>query len=185
MTRTKGPGLVTPTRWLAAAAVAWIVALPVSVDTQQMVVLVRHAERADAAATDGGQMLSDVDPPLSDAGRARADGLADLLANAGLTAIYASEYRRTQETARPLADRIGVPVQIAPSTAGQALVDRIRSEQADGTVLIVGHSNTIPAFMRAFGVESPPAIAEDEYDKVFVVSPASGALLTLTSTSGD
>lgn len=165
--------------WVTLGTLAMAAAAPVPVGAQQLVVLVRHAEPADAAPA-GGPMLSDVDPRLSEAGQARAADLADLFANAGITAIYASEYRRAQDTARPLAARIGVPVQIAPSTAGRTLVDRIRSEQSGGIVLIVGHSNTLPTFLRAFGVSAPPAIAEDEYDKIFIVAPASGSLLTLT-----
>jgi phosphohistidine phosphatase SixA len=162
-------------------AVIMIVALgaSVSLDAQRLVVLVRHAERADSVPANG-PMLSSVDPPLSPAGQARAVALADMLAEAGITTVYASEYKRAQDTARPLAARIGIPVQIAPSAAGRVLVGRIRSEHPDGVVFIVGHSNTLPEFMRAFGVRTPPAIGEDEYDKLFVVVPATGALLTLT-----
>jgi broad specificity phosphatase PhoE len=166
-------------RWVTAMGVAMALGLPARVGAQHLVVLVRHAEQADVVPANGSA-LSSVDPPLSGAGQARAVTLADMLSTAGITAIYSSEYRRAQDTARPLAARIGVPLQIAPSTAGPALVNRIRSEEADGIVLIVGHSNTLGDFMRAFGLASPPVIAEDEYDKIFVVVPASGTLMTLT-----
>ena len=43
------------------------------------------------------------DPDLSDAGRARAESLANVLKDAGITAIYATELKRTQQTAAPLA----------------------------------------------------------------------------------
>jgi broad specificity phosphatase PhoE len=166
-------------RALSAAVLAVAAAMAARpVAAQQLVVLVRHAERADAVPTNG-PMLSSVDPPLSAAGQARAVTLADMLADSGITAIYASEYKRTQDTARPLAMRLGLPVQIAPSAATGDLIRRIRTEQPDGVVLIVGHSNTLPEFLRAFGVRNPPEIAEDDYDRIFVVVPSTGTLLTL------
>src|SRR4029077_6321979 len=70
----------------------------------QHIVLVRHA---DPAA--GG-----VDPTLSPAGVHRAAVLAKMLADAGIVAIFTSDLRRTKETAKPLAQLLGItPVVIA------------------------------------------------------------------------
>ena len=65
---------------------------------QATVFVVRHAERAD----DGAAKLED-DPDLSAAGRARAEALAAALEDAGITAIFATQYKRTHQTAAPLA----------------------------------------------------------------------------------
>lgn len=130
-----------------------------------VVVLVRHAEKA----TDHPR-----DPSLSPAGVLRARALADALAQLRVQAIYVSAYQRTALTATPLAARIGLePVVL---TAGvdidaeaQALAARIRGEHRGQSVLVVGHSNTVPAMVRALSGHAPAAITEDEYDRLTVV----------------
>jgi broad specificity phosphatase PhoE len=59
---------------------------------QSTIFVVRHAEKADATK----------DPDLSEAGRARAEALAKALRDAKIAAIYATEFKRTQQTAAPL-----------------------------------------------------------------------------------
>jgi hypothetical protein len=34
----------------------------------------------------------------------------------------------------------------------------------------VGHSNTVPDTIKALGIEAPPAIAETEFDNLFIVT---------------
>ena len=127
------------------------------------VVLVRHAE----VTPDGTR-----DPGLSDAGRQRAAALAADLD--GLVAAYATEYRRTQETATPAAQAAELDVTVVPFGAGPleaytaALADRVRAHTG-GTVLVVGHSNTIPALAEALTGEPVAPIAEDEFDRVIRV----------------
>ena len=75
---------------------------------QSTVFVVRHAERADAGSAGAGMMAND--PDLAEAGRARAESLATALKDAGITAIYATQFKRTQQTAAPLAKALGVPV---------------------------------------------------------------------------
>jgi phosphohistidine phosphatase SixA len=104
------------------------------------VVIVRHAEKAD---DDPG------DPSLSAEGRARAEALADALEGAGVAAIYATQFKRARETAKPLAARSGVAVQVRPvgtanaSTYVRDLVREVLGRDAGKTVVIVGHSNTV------------------------------------------
>jgi broad specificity phosphatase PhoE len=69
----------------------------------QMVIVVRHAERADDGASAATSMAGSPDPELSEVGKARAQKLATMLADAGVVAIYTTEYRRTKDTAAPLA----------------------------------------------------------------------------------
>jgi broad specificity phosphatase PhoE len=149
-------------------------ALPADASAQQIVYLVRHAERADQAAP-GGQMMAANDPPLSAAGLARATRLAALLKDAGITAIYSTDFRRTRDTAAPLAQATGRTVLIHPSRDTPGLVAKLRAEHNREIVLVVGHSNSVPDVIAGLG---GPAItiAETEYDNLFVFVPATGTL---------
>lgn len=155
-------------------------AAPESGSTLTTVILVRHAEKGSTPPAD---------PPLTSAGQARAEAIAALLARAGVTAsvdaVYASPYERTRETARPLATRAGVPISAYDPRDSEAIANRVLSEHAGGTVLVVGHSNTLPSLVQAFGGErSAPPIEDDEYDNLYVLSvpssPASASVLRLT-----
>ena len=136
---------------------------------QATVFLVRHAERADSGA---GGMASD--PSLSEAGRARAESLAAMLKDTKLMAIFTTEFKRTQDTAKPLAMKTGVAVEQVGSTDSALLIAKIKSHPND-VVLVVGHSNTLPAILKALvGIDM--AIADNEYDNLFVVVPATGTV---------
>ncbi len=122
--------------------------------------IVRHAEKEDAIG-------SDKDPELSDAGRNRAESLARMLRDAGVTAVYATEFKRTQQTAEPVARAASVKVTVMPAQETEALVSNLR--EAKGNALVVAHSNTIPAIIKALGFDSPVSVGEMDYDNVFVV----------------
>jgi phosphohistidine phosphatase SixA len=135
--------------------------------------IVRHAERADAANGSPATMASD--PDLSDAGRQRAESLGTALKDAAITAIFVTEYKRTQETAAPLAKVTGVSVTIVPAKETGTLIAKLRS--STGNSLIIGHSNTLPEIIQALGVSTPITIADSEYDNLFVVTTGSPARL--------
>lgn len=127
------------------------------------VVLLRHAEREAAGS----------DPSLSAAGRRRARLLADMLAESGIGAIFTSEFKRTKETAAPIAERLGVsPRQLDDDMVAAA--QQVRS--AAQRVLVVGHSDTVPALISALGGPQV-AIADNVFDLLFV--------LNVRNTSGD
>ena len=137
---------------------------PVSLSAQDdgaTFVIVRHAEKA----TDGS-----ADPPLAPAGVERARSLARRLAAAPLVAAYATPFHRTQLTAQPAAGLHGLPVLLYdPARAAGDLVASLRRTYSRGTVLVVGHSNTVPAIAAAFcGCEVAP-LGEDDYDAIYVV----------------
>jgi broad specificity phosphatase PhoE len=133
----------------------------------QTIVIVRHAERAD----DGAQApMMGKDPDLSAAGRARAAALASVLKDAHISAIYVSEYRRTRQTAEPLARAIDVKPNVIAAKDVPALVEALRTAQ--GNVLVVGHSDTIPEIIEALGVKGPSKIGESDYDSLFIVTAA-------------
>jgi broad specificity phosphatase PhoE len=126
--------------------------------------IVRHAERAD----DGGQMdMKMKDPDLSDAGHARARRLAEVLRSADIEYVYASEYKRTQQTAAPLAEADHLKIEAVPAKNVDELVGRVLAEH--GRTLVVAHSDTIPDILKALGVSEHVEIGEMEYDNLFVV----------------
>jgi phosphohistidine phosphatase SixA len=134
------------------------------------VYLVRHAEKSTAVPTDR-------DPDLTDAGRKRAADLATRLGAAGVTGIIVTEFKRTRETAQPLASATGVgPEMIPAGIAGAA--DSVAAavlRHRGGKVLVVGHSNTIAAIIAALGGPKLPNLCDDEYSNLFVMYiPTSG-----------
>lgn len=137
----------------------------VSATAQQTVFVVRHAERADTVA--GGSPTMASDPDLSEAGRARAQSLATALKDAKITAIFVTPYKRTQQTAEPLAKALGLQVTAIGPQDAAGLIEKVKA--ASGNVLIVGHSNTVPDILTRLGVTDAPKLADDEYDNLFVV----------------
>jgi broad specificity phosphatase PhoE len=152
----------------------------------QVIFLVRHAERAPTPApapaaapapAKAHGMMAD-DPPLSQAGEQRAAKLAAMLASSGIRHVYTSEYRRTRQTAAPLANALHVtPVMAAASDPGR-LVARVKADQ--GNVLIVGHSDTVPDLLKKLGVRATVTIADGDYDNLFVVFRDAAGKATLT-----
>ena len=162
------------TRLVALATLALLV-LPSIAVAQQLVIVVRHAERADGGTP---AMGGTNDPPLSAAGKARADRLAAMLSSSGVTVIYATEFVRTQQTAAPVAAALKLTIAIKSSSDTAAVVDELKTKHAHDIVLIVGHSNTVPAIIKALGGPTV-TVGDDEYDKLFILVPATGALTTL------
>ena len=148
------------TRFTLAAAVI-LLATAAPVRAQKAVILVRHAEKVDDSR----------DPLLSAAGKARARALARHLRTAGVKAIYVTQFRRTMLTAAPLAAAAGLQPVVLSADQTQALVDRIREENAHDVVLVVGHSDTVPEVLRRLGHAQPVTIGASEYDNLFVAIP--------------
>ena len=126
---------------------------------EPFVVIVRHAEKA---AT-GGK-----DPDLSVAGRARAAALARILKDAGISAIFTTEFKRTQETAAPTSTSTSVAPTIVPGKDIAGLVAKMH--QLKGNALVVAHGDTIPEIIKALGIETPIQISDNDYSELFVVS---------------
>lgn len=146
----------------------------------QVIFLVRHAERAPtpagqpASAAHG--MLGE-DPPLSLAGEQRAARLAVMLGSADVKQIVTTEYKRTRQTAAPLAEKLKLKPLMAAAKDPDPIVARVKTTQ--GNVLIVGHSNTVPDLIRKLGVTETVAIGDDDYDNLFVVVRGAGGKATL------
>lgn len=165
-----------PTQMLLRGALALLVlGAAVPATAQQLVIVVRHAERADGGSN---SMQAQTDPLLSAEGTARAQRLAVVLADAGVKAIFATEYKRTQDTGKPLAAKLGLTVQTSSGNDSGALVAKIKAEHAKDVVLVIGHSNTIPAIVKAFG-GGAVTVPDEDYTSLFLVAPATGAMTRL------
>jgi broad specificity phosphatase PhoE len=136
-----------------------------SASTTTVVVLARHAEK---------DLSSIQDPPLSAEGEQRAERLAQMFGRSTgvgrIDAIYVSDARRTQQTAAPLAERLGKQAIVVPAADIKGLVSRVMHEHEGGSVLIVGHSNTVPELIHELGSIDVPPIGDDEYDTLYVLS---------------
>jgi phosphohistidine phosphatase SixA len=126
------------------------------------VFLVRHTEKNIEP--------NNPDPDLSPAGQQRALEIARMFAGAGINAIYATQYKRTQQTVKPLSDRIGVAVTLLDANQTDELVKQIQTNHRGQTLFISGHNNSVPAIVSTLSGDQIPVIPESEYDNLFVVT---------------
>ena len=130
------------------------------------IIFVRHAEK-DLSVAD--------DPPLSEAGRRRVTELTRQLVDAdvvaGIDAIYVTPRKRSQETAKPLADTLELPLNVYDPADTEDVLERILKNHKGKIVLVVAHSNTVPVLIANLGASKKvPEIHEDEYDNIYIIS---------------
>jgi broad specificity phosphatase PhoE len=132
------------------------------------VILVRHAEKAAVPGDD---------PPLDAVGERRARSLAEALRATKVDAVLVTQYRRTALTAAPLAAAARITPRVVDTRMGgtvhaSAVAEAVRGESGK-TVLVVGHSNTIPAIVRALGGTAAD-MSDADYDDLYILimSPA-------------
>ncbi|MEW6129749.1 MAG: phosphoglycerate mutase family protein [Acidobacteriota bacterium] len=149
---------------------------PVKITT---VYLVRHAEKQ--VVSSGQQMMSANDPPLTDEGKARARNLARMLGKADIKTIITSQYLRTKQTAEPLAESLNLTAIVLPISAAPADRNKVSEQsiknivekiyQSGGeSVLVVGHTNTLPEVIKMLGGGTIAEIPETDYDNLFIVT---------------
>lgn len=145
-----------------------------------VVLVVRHAEKSGSSG----------DVPLSGAGEDRARALVPIAKSAGVTGVITTQFQRTKQTGAPAAQSLGITPIVIGATAStadhaKAIADTIRARFAGQSVLVVGHSNTVPAIVAALGAPSSPDLCDDEYDVlVTVIVPASGNTRVIRSRYG-
>jgi broad specificity phosphatase PhoE len=127
------------------------------------IILVRHAEKMVVPP-------ENKDPDLSVQGEARAQEIARMFSGSGITAIYATQYKRTQQTVKPLADRLRVPVTLVEAKKTSDLVAQIRARGQGETVFVAGHNNSVPEIIAALGGPSFPIIPETEFDNLYILT---------------
>lgn len=158
----------------ASIAVAFTLVCAQAARAHTVVIIVRHAEKAATPADD---------PELTEAGRARAEKLADIGVGAGVEVVFTTQVRRTRDTAAPLAARRGLTPQVRGVTRAtldehiKSLGKEILDSHRGKTVLVVGHSNTAPRIAALLSNQTIPDLDDaTEFDAIFVVViPDSGA----------
>ena len=113
--------------------------------------VVRHADNVDASRN----------PDLNADGLARAQALVDRLARQDLSAIYTTNFMRTTQTVLPTAYPASHPA--AEFTA------RLRAAHPQGSILIAGHSDTVPAIVAALCGCSVTPMPDDEFDRLSII----------------
>lgn len=144
------------------------------------VYLVRHAEKVDESE----------DPSLSEIGMARAQALADSLAPGGIDAIFVTRYQRTDLTAQPLAERLGLTPTVVQAEGGtDSLAARtariVRALPAGSRVLVVGHSNTVGPTIEALGGPPTADLPSCEYNTLFEVTLEEDVAFVASTYGGD
>lgn len=128
---------------------------------QTTFILVRHAEKAN----DGTR-----NPPLNEDGKTRSANLAEMLANQEITALYSTPFKRTQETLQPIADMKSMEVQSYDPYAKGEWLATLTEKHAGGTIVISGHSNTIPGLANALlGNETFSQFDESDYSNLIII----------------
>jgi broad specificity phosphatase PhoE len=128
------------------------------------VILVRHAEKGATPASD---------PVLTPAGEQRAKDLLRVLADAKVSSIITTQFARTKLTAKPLADSLHSTMTVVATGEMKAHIDsiaaKVKSAKKGSTVLVVGHSNTIPLIISALGGPKMLDLCDAEYSHLFVL----------------
>jgi phosphohistidine phosphatase SixA len=127
-------------------------------DASSTVYLVRHAEKADDGTSN---------PPLRAEGVARATTLAAMLADKGIVSIVTSTFKRTVQTAEPLAKKLGKHAKVTKDSSVDGVVSKVRA--AKGNVLVVHHSDTVPDIIAKLGGPQIPIICDSVYDRLFLL----------------
>jgi broad specificity phosphatase PhoE len=127
---------------------------------QRTIVVVRHADKIDDSH----------DAVLSPTGEAQAKRLAHVLKDVGITAIYTSQFKRTIQTATPLADLLKVKPFTYEQTDIDGVVKEIRHKHPREVVMVVGHRSTVPKILKQFGALEPVALGSSEYDSLFILT---------------
>lgn len=107
------------------------------------------------------------DPDLTEEGRRVAARLSDWFGGKRLAAIYVSDFKRTRQTAAPLARRLGLTPKIYDPRDTPALLAAVLGEA--GPVLIVGHSNTVPGVVEALGAARPAPLSHPDFGDLWIV----------------
>lgn len=153
--------------WLAALAAAWpSLASAGPAGDDAAVFVVRHLNTPEGER----------DPDLLPEGRANAVRLAERLGDAGIAAIYVSDFRRTRQTAGPLAERLGLTPLLYDPRDTPALVARVRAGPLPA--LVVGHSNTVPDIVEQLGGTRPVDLAHPDFGDLWRVGPDGATVRT-------
>ncbi|MCL7971962.1 MAG: histidine phosphatase family protein [marine benthic group bacterium] len=147
-------------RAVSLAIAALVVAAAAPAQETTTVIVVRHAEKVS----------EERDAVLSEAGWKRAAELQRITEQAGVKALFASQFARAQLTLQPISENLGLEIQVHDAEDSRGLARRILADHAGQVVIVSGHSNTVPEIVAALGAPEPTAIEDWDYDDLFVVT---------------
>jgi len=132
--------------------------------------LFRHAEKTREAE----------DPGLTPEGQARAENLAAYFMDKGVTRIFSSDTRRTRDTVGPLAEILGLEIELYDPRNLEEFAERLKT--MDGVIVISGHSNTTPELTALLSGQATEAMPESEYDRLYVVIRSGRTFMVVKAT---
>lgn len=140
------------------------------------ILITRHCEKGEFSA----------DPPLSDRGMRRAEALSLLPQTQSVATVITTQFRRTIETGAQVAVRQGILSRVVNATARpdalQSLADEILESAEHGTVLVVGHSNTVPLIIRQLGGPADIFLTEEDFGDLFILTIDDGGEVSIERT---
>jgi broad specificity phosphatase PhoE len=155
---------------LLLCLIAGFVSAQDQTDKPTTLILIRHAERGN----DGSK-----DPPLADAGTIRANNLVNVFKNTDIVAIYSSDYKRTKNTAAPLAQTKNLEIKLYEPMKEDE-IKKIIAENKGKTVLVVGHSNTTPWTANVLTGGELKDFADTDYGNILIVNVWDGGKTSMT-----
>ena len=129
-------------------------------EASRTVFVVRHGEKGPESP----------DPSLSDAGKRRAAALARTLTDARVTALFASEFKRTQETLAPLGQATGVSTTVISAGKMDDLISALRALPAGSTAVVATHSNLLHMIVERLSGQKMNMLTDADYDRLVVVT---------------
>jgi len=154
----------TPLAWIGLLFLVISLSSAMLPAKETVIYIVRHAEKDTSDPANNN-------PDLSAEGKERAAALNEFLKREKIAAVFSTGYKRTMQTASPVAQRNGIPVKTYDHRNAKELAETVRSEYANQKVLITGHSNTILEMVKLFGPNPPfNELNDDDYDLIFTVT---------------
>jgi len=151
-------------KWIVSSIALLLFILPATGQSADgigtTIILVRHAEKIDQGE----------DPDLSPAGRERAHKLSGMLSEAGIQALFATQFKRTQQTLMPLAEATHLEIQVRSAYRTDELVRTILESYPGQTVAVASHSDRVTEIIEALGGRPVGILPEQEYDNLFIVT---------------
>jgi 2,3-bisphosphoglycerate-dependent phosphoglycerate mutase len=135
--------------------------------SQQTFYIVRHAEKTDDSA----------DPQLSQLGIERAVDLEKYLAAKKLDTVFTSTFKRTILTGLTVSFPRGIPQLVIDQQNPQTLngfIQRLNKITGEKGILVVGHTNTVPAIVQGLCGQTIAPIAENDYDNIYIITIKNG-----------
>ena len=120
---------------------------------------IRHAEKADSSKN----------PDLSEKGLERAQEWKALFSDINFDAVYSTDFNRTIQTIQPIVAGNNQLLKIY----NPKMIDKelFKKETQGKTILIVGHSNTVPNMVNQIIKENKYVdIAENQFGNLYIIT---------------